>query len=66
MKTKPTTRTRIDFGLALKDTKAVGKMIDTGGYAKKDRITHRFEITSTKDITAEVKKWLKKAYAMDE
>jgi hypothetical protein len=62
---KPTTRTRIDFGLALKDTKATGKMIDTGGYAKKDRITHRFEIASTKDITGEVKKWLKKAYAMD-
>jgi Domain of unknown function (DUF5655) len=62
---KPTTRTRIDFGLALKDTEATGKMIDTGGYAKKDRITHRFEITSVKDITGEVKKWLKKAYAMD-
>ncbi len=62
---KPTTRTRIDFGLALKDTKAIGKLIDTGGYAKKDRITHRFAITSVKDITAEVKKWLKKAYAMD-
>ena len=62
---KPTTRTRIDFGLALKDTKAVGNLIDTGGYAKKDRITHRFAITSVKGITAEVKKWLKKAYEMD-
>ena len=33
--------------------------------AKKDRITHRIEITSLKDIDAEVKKWLKTAYEMD-
>src|SRR3954465_5876238 len=55
---KPTTRTRIDFGLALGDTKAKGRLIDTGGFAKKDRITHRFEITSLKDIDDEVKRWL--------
>src|SRR5262245_56879918 len=38
---KPSTKTRIDFGLALGDTKANGRLIDTGGFAKKDRITHR-------------------------
>ena len=64
---KPTTRTRIDFGLALGDTKKTPKrLIDTGGFAKKDRITHRFEITSLKDIDDEVKKWLKVAYDRDE
>src|SRR5579864_446779 len=62
---KPTTRTRIDLGLALKDTKVPKRLIDTGGLAKKDRITHRIEITSLKDIDAEVKKWLKIAYDMD-
>jgi hypothetical protein len=62
---KPTTRTRIDFGLALKDTKATGKLIDTGGFAKKDRITHRFAISALDDINAEVKRWLKRAYEMD-
>ena len=62
---KPTTRTRIDFGLALGATKASGRLIDTGGYAKKDRITHRFEITSPKDIGGEVKRWLQRAYDMD-
>jgi len=62
---KPTTRTRIDLGLALKDTKVPKRLIDTGGLAKKDRITHRIEITSVKDIDAEVKKWLKTAYEMD-
>ena len=40
-------------------------MIDTGGYARKDRITHRFEITSAKDIDDEVKRWLKVAYDRD-
>lgn len=62
---KPTTRTRIDLGLALKDTKVPKRLIDTGGLAKKDRITHRIEIASVKDIDAEVKKWLKIAYGMD-
>ena len=62
---KPTTRTRIDFGLALKDTPLSGKMIDTGGFEKKDRITRRFEITSPKDIDAEVKRWLRRAYELD-
>ncbi|HSK45439.1 MAG TPA: DUF5655 domain-containing protein [Candidatus Binatia bacterium] len=63
---KATTRTRIDLGLALKDTKVPKRLIDTGGLAKKDRITHRIEVTSVKDIDAEVKKWLKIAYQMDE
>jgi hypothetical protein len=62
---KPTTRTRIDFGLALGDTPAKGRLIDTGGFAKKDRITHRFEITSLKEIDTEVKRWLKVAYERD-
>ncbi len=63
---KPTTQTRIDFGLALGDPKKTPKrLIDTGGVAKKDRITHRFEITSLKDIDAEVKRWLKVAYDRD-
>ena len=63
---KPTTRTRIDFGFALGDTKAKGRLIDTGGFAKKDRITHRIEITSLKDLDDEVKHWLKVAYDRDE
>jgi hypothetical protein len=62
---KPATRTRIDLGLALKNTRVPKRLIDTGGLAKKDRITHRIEITSMKDIDAEVKKWLKFAYEID-
>jgi hypothetical protein len=63
---KPTTQTRIDLGFALGDMKTPKRLVDTGGYAKKDRITHRIEITSLKDIDAEVKRWLKVAYDRDE
>ncbi|HUE83937.1 MAG TPA: DUF5655 domain-containing protein, partial [Pyrinomonadaceae bacterium] len=63
---KPATRTRIDFGFALGDLKAQGKLIDTGGFARKDRITHRIPITALTDIDDEVKHWLKVAYDRDE
>jgi hypothetical protein len=62
---KPTTNTRIDLGLALGKTKATGRLIDTGGLAKGDRITHRISITSVSEIDAEVKRWMKTAYEMD-
>jgi hypothetical protein len=62
---KPTTRTRIDFGLALKDMPAKDRLIDTGGFANKDRITHRIEIARAGDIDAFAEKWLRTAYEMD-
>lgn len=63
---KPSTNTRIDFGLALGNTRVPKRLIDTGGYAKKDRITHRIEVRTKSDIDDAVKKWLKTAYEMDE
>jgi hypothetical protein len=62
---KPSTRTRIDFGLALGNMKTPKRLIDTGGFAKKDRITRKIEITSVGQIDAEVKKWLQTAYELD-
>jgi hypothetical protein len=62
---KPATKTRIDFGLALGNTKAPKRLIDTGGFKKKDRITHRIEVASIDDIDDELKRWLKRAYEMD-
>ena len=62
---KPTTQTRIDMGFALGVMKPTGRLIDTGGFAKKDRITHRIPITSMDDIDDEVKHWLKVAYDRD-
>ena len=62
---KPTTQTRIDMGFALGDLKPTGRLIDTGGFAKKDRITHRIPVTSLDDIDDDVKHWLKVAYDRD-
>jgi hypothetical protein len=63
---KPATRTRIDLGFALGARKAEGRLIDTGGYAKKDRITHRISIESAADIDDEVRRWLEIAYKEDQ
>jgi hypothetical protein len=62
---KPTTRTRIDMGFALGARTAEGRLIDTGGFAKKDRITHRIPISAASDIDAEVERWLRTAYEAD-
>jgi hypothetical protein len=64
---KPATLKRIDFGLALAKTKVPKKsrLIDTGGAEKKDRISHRFELSSPDDIDAEVRRWAKVAYDLD-
>jgi len=64
---KPTTNTRIALGFALTHYKGKlpKRLIDTGGLAKKDRITHRIEITATEQVDGEVKKWLKTAYDLD-
>src|SRR5437773_2144767 len=62
---KPSTRSRIDVGLALGATKAPKRLVDTGGFKKGDRITHRIEIQSKRDIDADMKRWLKKAYELD-
>jgi len=62
---KPSTNLRIDLGLALEDTLTPERLIDTGGLAKKDRITHRIAIAALSDIDAEVKRWLRFAYDLD-
>lgn len=59
---KPATRTRIDLGLYLPGETATSRLIDTGGQAKGDRITHRVAITAPGDIDDRVRKWVKKAY----
>jgi hypothetical protein len=66
---KPTTNQRIDFGLAL--ASLIGKkkfpkrLIDTGGFEKKDRITHRIPITTLAEVDDEVRQWAKVAYELD-
>ena len=62
---KPTTRTRIDLGLCLRGEKPPARIIDTGGAAKNDRITHRIAITSLDEIDPFVERWLRRAYSLD-
>ena len=64
---KPAARTRVDLGLAL--GKHAGKLpkrlLDTGGAAKKDRITHKIALTAPAEVDAEVARWLRTAYELD-
>jgi hypothetical protein len=64
---KPTTNARVDMGFALAKYKGKlpKRLIDTGGLAKKDRITHRIELRNVDEIDEEVKKWMKTAYELD-
>lgn len=62
---KPTTRTRIDLGFALKDTPFTNRLLDSGGHAKKDRITHKIAISKLSDIDQDVVRYLKLAHKLD-
>ena len=62
---KPTTLTRLDLSLALRDTTAPPRLINTGGFAKKDRLTHRFAISKPEEIDDEVRHWFRVAYEMN-
>jgi hypothetical protein len=62
---KPSTRTRLDLGLCLWDDPFGGRLLDSGGKAKGDRISHRVAITSLADLDEEVKGWLQRAYELD-
>ncbi len=64
---KPTTRTRVDLGLALKKMPEAksNRLIATGGLEKGDRITHRIALQSLHDIDDEVMMWLKRCYELD-
>jgi predicted transport protein len=59
---------RLDLGLALGDPARVqdpsGRLKDTGGFKKKDRITHKVEIVSETDLETALP-WLEQAYERD-
>jgi len=64
---KPSTNKRIDLGLCFTTYKGrlPARLIDTSGLVKKDRITHRIEVTSPADIDADLTKWLRAAYTLN-
>ena len=57
---RPTTRNRVDLGLIL-DLKPAGRLVKAGSIGN-DRMTHRIEIASPRDIDGEVSDWLRTAY----
>ncbi len=64
---KPTTRTRIDFGLALRPYAGSlpPRLLETPGLRDTNRITHRIAISSASDIDDELRHWLTVAYDDD-
>lgn len=61
---KPTTRTRIDLGLALGDQEASGRLAIAKNVGSA-RITHCVGISRLDDIDETVSRWLKEAYEQD-
>lgn len=63
---KPSTKTRLDLGFCLRGlTDLPARLIDTGGLAKGDRITHRIAIARLSDIDAEADYCMNKTYHLD-
>jgi predicted transport protein len=58
---KPGARERVYLGLTLPGAKTGGRLLNAGSIGN-DRMTHRIEIASKKDIDAEVIGWLKAAF----
>lgn len=57
---QPTTATRIDLGIKLKDTPPAGRLEAAGSFNA--MVTHRVKITDKSEINAELKAWLRRAY----
>lgn len=50
---------------ALKNAKVPKRLINTGGFEKKDRIIHCIEISKPEDFDSGAKRWMKVAYDGD-
>lgn len=59
---KPTTKTRLDVGLALGEVEPAGRL-ERARSMGSDRITHRIGVADKQAIDAELLRWLKTAYA---
>ncbi|TDJ71420.1 MAG: DUF4287 domain-containing protein [Planctomycetota bacterium] len=58
---QPSTATRVDLGLNLKGDPTTDRLEASGSF--NSMVSHRVRLESTKDVNAEVKRWLKAAYA---
>lgn len=57
---KPATKSRIDLGFKLKDKPVEDRLESSGPFGT--MCTHRVRLTSTEEIDAELKGWIKEAY----
>lgn len=57
---QPTTKTRIDLGLKIKDKEPGGRLEGSGPFGS--MCTHRVQLTGSSDIDAELMGWVKEAY----
>ncbi len=57
---QPSTKTRIDVGLKIKDVDPQGKLESSGPFGS--MCSHRIQINDKKDFDEEVKKWITTAY----
>lgn len=62
---RPAAPSRLDLGLSLGSLKTSGRLVETGGFERHDRITHRVSLGTLSELDAEVKRWLKQAYDLD-
>jgi hypothetical protein len=62
---KPSTRTRLDLGLALGDLRPAGRLQPVTGTDEDDRVRVRIPITAPEEIDGEVRRWIKAAYDLD-
>ena len=58
---QPSTKTRVDLGLNMKDAPAKGRLEKSGSFNA--MVSHRVRLEKPGDIDKDVKAWLKKAYA---
>lgn len=57
---QPSTRTRVDLGLNLKDVKPQGRLEPSGTFNA--MVSHRVKLQSPDDIDQDVARWLKQAF----
>lgn len=57
---QPSTATRLDVGIKLKDVKPVGRLEASGSF--NSMVSHRVRVESPKDVDKELVGWLRQAY----
>jgi len=58
---QPSTKTRVDLGLNLKDSPAKGRLEPSGSFNA--MVSHRVKLEKPGDVDKDVKAWLKKAFS---